>query len=161
MRAPFNGCFAAVLLAHRHQPRHLGLGDGDFLAAPIGQSNVFDEVVHTLGFPLIWASDDKDIKKSLYEFASRCQGKRGVLCQDLMSVYRANVRPPRSAHVLPVRPLAERGEAPRATGRRSASELPGYGLTHSPSEVSTERLTTACVRNPSRAMSCWCSSGNR
>ena len=48
MRAPFSGCFAAVFLADGHQARHLGLGDRDFLAAPIGQADVLDDVV--LGF---------------------------------------------------------------------------------------------------------------
>src|SRR6185312_7139407 len=107
----------------------LDLGDGDFLAAPIGQSDVFDEVVHTLGFPLIWASDDKDIKKSLYEFASGCQGEKGGALPGSSGSYGC----------YRVRRFAG--------ARRSASELPDYGLTHSPSEVSTERLTTACVRN--------------
>ena len=35
----------AVLLARRHQAGHLGLGDGDFLAAPVGEADVLDDVV--------------------------------------------------------------------------------------------------------------------
>ena len=35
----------AVFLARRHQARHLGLGDGDFLAAPFGKADVLDDVV--------------------------------------------------------------------------------------------------------------------
>jgi hypothetical protein len=31
----------AVFLARRHQAGHLGLGDGDFLAAPFGRPDVF------------------------------------------------------------------------------------------------------------------------
>ena len=38
----------AIFLAHRHQPRHLGLGDGDFLAAPVGEADVLDVVVHAV-----------------------------------------------------------------------------------------------------------------
>ena len=34
-----------VFLAGRHQPRHLGLGDGELLAAPIGEPDVLDHVV--------------------------------------------------------------------------------------------------------------------
>ena len=33
MRAPLSGWLAAVFRARRHQARHLGLGDGDLLAA--------------------------------------------------------------------------------------------------------------------------------
>ena len=36
-------------LAHRHQAGHLGLGDGDFLAAPFGQIDVGDLVVGKAG----------------------------------------------------------------------------------------------------------------
>ena len=35
----------AELLAHGHQARHLGLGDGDFLAAPVGQADVLNDVI--------------------------------------------------------------------------------------------------------------------
>ncbi len=31
--------------AGRHQARHFGLGDGDFLAAPIGQPDVGDHII--------------------------------------------------------------------------------------------------------------------
>ena len=37
----------AELLARRHQARHLGLGDGDFLAAELGQADVLHHVVAT------------------------------------------------------------------------------------------------------------------
>ncbi len=40
MRAPASGFWLAVLLAQGHQPGHLGLGDGDFLAAPLGQFDI-------------------------------------------------------------------------------------------------------------------------
>ncbi len=36
------GLARAILLAHRHQPRHLLFRHGDFLAAPIGEAGVFD-----------------------------------------------------------------------------------------------------------------------
>ena len=45
MRAPRSGCCGPVFLARRHQAGHLGLGDGDFLAAPIGEPDVLDDVV--------------------------------------------------------------------------------------------------------------------
>ena len=35
----------AIFLARRHQARHLGFGDGDFLAAPFGQANILDDVI--------------------------------------------------------------------------------------------------------------------
>jgi hypothetical protein len=35
----------AELLAHGHQPGHFGLGDGDFLAAEVGQRDVSHDVV--------------------------------------------------------------------------------------------------------------------
>ena len=45
MRAPRSGCVGGVLLADRHQAGHLGLGDADFLAAPVGEREVGDVVV--------------------------------------------------------------------------------------------------------------------
>ena len=42
----------AVLLARRHQAGHLGLGDLDFLAAPVGERDVLDDVVAGLGLRL-------------------------------------------------------------------------------------------------------------
>ena len=45
MRAPLSGLLRAVLLADRHQAGHLGLGDGDFLAAPVGEPDVLDDVI--------------------------------------------------------------------------------------------------------------------
>jgi hypothetical protein len=35
----------SVLLAHGHEARHLGLGDRDLLAAPLGEADVLDDVV--------------------------------------------------------------------------------------------------------------------
>ena len=35
----------AVFLARRHQARHLGLGDGDLLAAPLGETDVLDHII--------------------------------------------------------------------------------------------------------------------
>ena len=51
MRAPLSGCVCGVLLADGHQAGHLGLGDGDFLAAPVGERDVGDLVV---GKSLFW-----------------------------------------------------------------------------------------------------------
>ena len=45
------GLGIAVLGAHGHQGRHLGFGDGDFAAAPLGQVYVGDLVVGA-GFDL-------------------------------------------------------------------------------------------------------------
>ena len=45
MRAPFSGCDGPIFGAGRHQAGHFGLGDGDFLAAPVGQRNVGDGVI--------------------------------------------------------------------------------------------------------------------
>ena len=42
----------SVFLACRHQAGHLGLGDGDFLAAPFGEADVFDGVIGGRGFGL-------------------------------------------------------------------------------------------------------------
>jgi hypothetical protein len=50
MRAPLSGWLAvAVLRAQRHQPGHLGLGDGDLLAAPVGERNIGNLAVSELG----------------------------------------------------------------------------------------------------------------
>jgi hypothetical protein len=40
--APFSGCCCAVLLAHGHQAGHLVLGEGDLLAAELGEREVGD-----------------------------------------------------------------------------------------------------------------------
>ena len=45
MRAPASGLLRAVLLAARHQARHLDLGQLDLLAAPLGEREVGDLVV--------------------------------------------------------------------------------------------------------------------
>ena len=45
MRAPFSGLRRAEFVAAGHQARHFGLGDGDFLAAEIGQADIGDEIV--------------------------------------------------------------------------------------------------------------------
>ena len=45
MRAPFSGCAVPYSARDGHQAGHLGLGDGDFLAAPIGQGDVLHDVV--------------------------------------------------------------------------------------------------------------------
>ena len=52
MRAPFSGFDAPIFLAQRHQARHLGLGDLDFLAAEIGEADVLDDIVGETGFSL-------------------------------------------------------------------------------------------------------------
>ena len=43
----------AKLLAQRHQARHLGLGDLDFLAAEIGEADVLDDIVVETSFSLV------------------------------------------------------------------------------------------------------------
>ena len=43
MRAPFSGCPVAEFLAAGHQARHLGFGDLDLLAAPVGKADVGDD----------------------------------------------------------------------------------------------------------------------
>ena len=56
------GLLRAVFLADGHQARHLGLGDRDFLAAEIGEADVFDDVILCHGglsshpFRLSWRS---------------------------------------------------------------------------------------------------------
>ena len=45
MRAPFKRLRRAEFGACRHEAGHLRLGDGDFLAAPIGKADVGDGVV--------------------------------------------------------------------------------------------------------------------
>ncbi len=42
MRAPFRGFCAPYSFAQRHQARHFGLGDLDFLPAPCRERNVLD-----------------------------------------------------------------------------------------------------------------------
>ena len=46
---PAQRLLRAVFLARRHQPRHLGLGDGKLLAAPFGQADILDHVIGRLG----------------------------------------------------------------------------------------------------------------
>ena len=41
-----------VLAANRHQPGHLVLGNGDFLAAPVGQGDIRDHVIVARRGPL-------------------------------------------------------------------------------------------------------------
>ena len=45
MRAPVSGCWRREFLADRHQSGHFGLGDRDFLAAPVGERQVGDLAV--------------------------------------------------------------------------------------------------------------------
>ena len=45
IRAPLSGFDAPYSGAERHQARHLGLGDLDFLAAEIGEGDVLDDIV--------------------------------------------------------------------------------------------------------------------
>ncbi len=52
IRAPLSGLRRAKLLAQRHQARHLGLGDLDFLAAEIGEAEVLHDKVVETGFSL-------------------------------------------------------------------------------------------------------------
>ena len=42
MRAPCSGCVGGEFLADGHQAGHLGLGDRDFLAAPVGELQIGD-----------------------------------------------------------------------------------------------------------------------
>ena len=48
MRAPLSGWLGGEFLADRHQAGHFGFGDADFLAAPVGQRHVGDDVVGEL-----------------------------------------------------------------------------------------------------------------
>ena len=43
--APQQPLRGAIFGAHRHEPGHLRLGDGDLLAAEVGQADVLDDVV--------------------------------------------------------------------------------------------------------------------
>jgi hypothetical protein len=45
MRAPLSGCRLRYS-ADRHQAGHFGFGDGDFLAAPVGERDVGDLIVN-------------------------------------------------------------------------------------------------------------------
>jgi hypothetical protein len=45
MRAPLSGCASAIFLAAGHQARHFGFGDVELGAAPIGEGDVFDDVI--------------------------------------------------------------------------------------------------------------------
>ena len=45
MRAPLSGFGSAELFAQGHQAGHLGLGDGDLFAAPVGELDVLDLVI--------------------------------------------------------------------------------------------------------------------
>jgi hypothetical protein len=47
MRAPLR-LGGGELLADRHQARHLGFGDADLLAAPVGQGEIGDDVIGEL-----------------------------------------------------------------------------------------------------------------
>ena len=49
MRAPLSGCVVGVFGAGRHQARHFGLGDGDFLPPEGGKAEVGDGVVSGFG----------------------------------------------------------------------------------------------------------------
>ena len=82
MRAPFSGCDGAVFGAGRHEARHLGLGDRDFLAAPVGQPDVCNAIIVEMlahaspgqselniragSIPSRRGPGNKDINKSLY-----------------------------------------------------------------------------------------------
>ena len=91
MRAPLSGWVAAEFRPGRHQARHLGLGDVDFAAAPIGQVDVLDGVV--LGDCSWWISFaggrgiaapaeafKEDIKKSAYLYLAM-RGPGGSGCE--------------------------------------------------------------------------------
>ena len=45
IRAPFSGLLIAVFLAQRHEARHFGFGDVQFLAAKPGQRDVLDDII--------------------------------------------------------------------------------------------------------------------
>ena len=59
MRAPLSGWLRGVLLADGHEAGHLGLGDGDLLAAPVGEREVGDVEVGGLaaGFRVAFILD--------------------------------------------------------------------------------------------------------
>ena len=64
------GLALAVLLAGGHEPRHLGLGDGDLLAAPLGETDVLHDVI-----------GDRPMLPSMFSsvpFAGECIRRRGL-----------------------------------------------------------------------------------
>ena len=64
------------LLARRHQARHLGFGNGDFLAAPLGQADVLDDVIGWRG-SLAWSRCSwRSLMGWLPEMTARPDGRR-------------------------------------------------------------------------------------
>ena len=45
MRAPRSGCCGGEFVADRHEPRHFGLGNLDFLAAPVLERKILDDEI--------------------------------------------------------------------------------------------------------------------
>ena len=71
----------AELLARRHQARHLGLGDGDLLAAPLGEAIVLDDVVGTTTHRLLlFLQGDRRPPRDWVELVlSTCSGHRNKI----------------------------------------------------------------------------------
>ncbi len=67
----------AIFLARRHQARHLDLGDGDFLAAPFGESDVLDDVIGGTAAAL-WAAFDAAVMTVLDGWECRRAGRHAV-----------------------------------------------------------------------------------
>ena len=45
MRAPRSGCCGGELVPDGHETGHLGLGDLDLLAAPVGEPEILDQII--------------------------------------------------------------------------------------------------------------------
>ncbi len=128
IRAPFSGCFGAVFLARRHQARHFGLGQRDFLAAEFGERDVLDDVVgkgrllggggHAVD-PLVipW----RDVIWSI-EYQSKLVALRhGLLSRPALRGERVGVRGISAGTICWRAPLARREEA--ATSPRTRGEV--------------------------------------
>ena len=71
----------AELLADRHQAGHLGLGDGDLLAAPVGERDVLDDVVGTTTHRLLLflQGDRRPPRDWVALVLSTCSGHRNKI----------------------------------------------------------------------------------
>ena len=86
MRAPCSGCVRAILLADRHEAGHLGLGDRDFLAAPVGEREIRDLVVALAG---------GRFQRGVHTRYSECQSERRMMTRPAEPGGRSASRPAR------------------------------------------------------------------
>ncbi len=71
-----------ILLAQRHEARHFGLGDGDFLAAPVGERNVGHLVIVLANGNSFVAHGKSPVTRLYYSpAAARRSSARSVLSQ--------------------------------------------------------------------------------